>query len=93
MATCTHCGREMQTAPSCAGTPWILHGQEYAPIRYGEEEFARGGQAHQRCPDCGVAQGGFHHPACDIEECPRCHRQLLSCGCADTATPLIIPAA
>ncbi len=102
MATCTHCGREMRTATSCAGTPWILQGQEYAPIPYGEEEYApipyeeelaRGRQHHQRCPDCGVALGGFHHPACDMEECPRCHGQLLSCGCADTARPLITPAA
>jgi hypothetical protein len=27
--------------------------------------------------------GGFHHPGCDTEECPKCHGQLISCGCLD----------
>ncbi len=93
MATCTYCGREMRTATSCKRTPWILQGREYAPIPYGEEERTEGGHLYHRCPDCGVARGGFHHPACDIEECPRCHQQLISCGCADTATSLLPPAA
>ncbi len=37
--------------------------------------------ADATCHDCGVRLGGFHHPGCDNEECPKCHRQLLSCGC------------
>ena len=35
----------------------------------------------ERCGDCGVKQGGWHHLGCDIEECPRCGWQLLSCSC------------
>jgi hypothetical protein len=34
-----------------------------------------------RCHDCNVQIGGFHHPGCDMEECPRCYGQLISCGC------------
>lgn len=34
-----------------------------------------------RCHDCGIAPGGFHHPGCDIEICPRCKGQLISCDC------------
>ncbi len=93
MPSCTHCGREMRTAASCDNTPWILQGRAYAPIPYGEEHRSRGGYQWYRCSDCGVARGGFHHPACDIEECPRCHQQLIACGCADTATSLLTPAA
>ena len=37
----------------------------------------------QRCGDCNVAQGGFHHPGCDMERCPNCHGQLIGCGCMD----------
>ena len=36
-----------------------------------------------RCHDCNVASGGYHHPSCDIERCPRCGGQLISCGCLD----------
>ncbi len=41
------------------------------------EYFARGG----RCHDCGIQDGGSHHPGCDAERCPRCKGQLISCGC------------
>ena len=34
-----------------------------------------------RCHDCHVAHGGFHHPGCDNERCPRCSGQLITCGC------------
>lgn len=33
------------------------------------------------CHDCGVEVGKFHKPGCDIEECPFCHNQLISCDC------------
>jgi hypothetical protein len=33
------------------------------------------------CPDCGAKPGEIHDFGCDIEECPRCHRQLMTCEC------------
>lgn len=35
----------------------------------------------QRCHDCGVRVGGYHHPGCDMEICPFCGGQLLACPC------------
>ena len=33
------------------------------------------------CSDCGASEGGFHKPGCDLEECPFCLGQLVSCRC------------
>ena len=37
-----------------------------------------------RCPDCGVGPGEFHKTGCDIEQCPYCGWQLISCRCRRT---------
>lgn len=34
-----------------------------------------------KCPDCAVALGEMHIPGCDLETCPRCGRQAISCDC------------
>ncbi|KKN08742.1 hypothetical protein LCGC14_1053630 [marine sediment metagenome] len=38
---------------------------------------------NKRCHDCNIKRGGIHHPGCDMEICPRCSGQLISCGCLD----------
>lgn len=34
-----------------------------------------------RCGDCGVLEGEFHEPGCDMEICPFCRGQLITCDC------------
>lgn len=40
-----------------------------------------------RCHDCGAKVGFLHHPGCDVERCPRCLEQAISCGCAQVEDP------
>jgi hypothetical protein len=68
----------MTTAASCSVQ--ALHRNDVPiPLRpWGSEH---GWRANGRCGDCGVQPGGFHHLGCDIQECPVCSGQMLSCGC------------
>ena len=33
------------------------------------------------CHDCGCHVGDNHTPGCDMERCPKCNGQLISCDC------------
>ena len=79
MAICTLCDQEMTEAASCSVE--ILHqkGTPFELFPHGKDPGWRG--LRGRCPDCGVARGGFHHVGCDVQRCPACRRQLISCDC------------
>lgn len=92
MAACSTCQGEMNTADSCKR----INFKEYKEprIEWTREPAQRVVSLYlhlhmglpafdDRCPDCNVAPGGIHHPGCDKEECPHCHKQLLTCLCDD----------
>ena len=33
------------------------------------------------CHDCGAVEGQYHYFGCDMERCPFCGHQLISCDC------------
>lgn len=38
---------------------------------------------NERCHDCNIVnkKGNIHHLGCDMERCPKCKGQLISCRC------------
>jgi hypothetical protein len=58
---------------------YTIGGVGYDRIPYGRED---GGPFTTPCHDCGVLPGQFHvEVICDMEECPRCHGQVIACEC------------
>jgi hypothetical protein len=38
-------------------------------------------ELREQCPDCGVKVGQNHTPGCDVERCPTCGQQIITCDC------------
>lgn len=85
MTKCKCCGKEPLETDSCIKVPILHNGKKYDPVPYGisAEDIDSG----DKCPDCGVAVYGYHHPGCDREICPVCGGRVLSCDCNDNISP------
>lgn len=80
MAVCKYCGQEMLGGTSCHPTI-IINGSRFMRIRYGDAKDYPDIADQHRCHDCGCKKGMVHHWLCDMERCPNCGGQLLSCDC------------
>jgi hypothetical protein len=78
MAICSFCNHDMSSGESCTETHLHIGGTAVPLPVYRKTRRL----PLDRCGDCGVAEGGFHHPGCDLQDCPRCGRQLaFMCDC------------
>jgi hypothetical protein len=65
-------------------TKFLISGNVYQRIPYvlSPNNPARSDYLEDRkCHDCWVVPGQIHLLGCDMEVCPKCGTQLLSCGC------------
>jgi hypothetical protein len=76
MAKCQYCKSEMEKSATCSWNKVVdfPDGTRLPALAY----------LGDRCHDCGIKAGGHHHPGCDMEVCPKCKGQLISCGCLDS---------
>ena len=74
-ATCSICGQDMKEATGCTYDKIMHKGLIYNRSTYHFDE------PDGKCNDCGAHHGKFHHPGCDVERCPICGGQLISCSC------------
>lgn len=58
-------------------------GVDYPRIPYGHESDWKAFNIipPDTCHDCGVRLGMLHVPGCDVEQCPKCKWQAISCEC------------
>jgi hypothetical protein len=62
-------------------THYEIGGRLLPRIKYGEEKEDWGADSGP-CPDCGVVKDQYHlENICDVERCPSCGFQVISCDC------------
>ncbi len=69
---CKSCQKEIFTVTSCNSQVLVGHGERWMPVVHKSKE---------KCKHCGVLPGGRHHLYCPDEQCPRCNKKLVVCGC------------
>ena len=73
---CQDCGQEMNEARSCTFRNIKIDGEIYKR----DTDYY---DVNDRCHDCNIVNGNgnIHHFGCDIERCPKCGEQIISCDC------------
>lgn len=82
---CAHCCQDTSVGEGCTSDVITYpDGTIEEAIPYGEEGSSPLSEPPEHCRACGAPRGGYHHPFCPVEECPRCGCRLMRCGCLDT---------
>ena len=62
---------------------YLILGKLYEPVKCGDEGdwYVDDTDESTMCGDCGCGLGEQHYKSCDIERCPACGMQLITCDC------------
>jgi hypothetical protein len=74
-AKCEACDQRMAVNNGCTATKLIIKkgSSSYGALRVPYDQLVP-------CHDCNVGFDQLHHPGCDMERCPSCGGQAISCG-------------
>jgi hypothetical protein len=70
---------KIEAAQKLAG--YLRDGKYVRRLAYGQEKDDKWESGKFPCHDCAIVQGQLHVPGCDVEECPVCGGQLITCDC------------
>ncbi|MEM3858781.1 MAG: hypothetical protein QW478_05170 [Candidatus Micrarchaeaceae archaeon] len=76
---CPICKKTMRRGVGCDYQLIQINGKVYPRSAY--HSGLDNNFVGEYCHDCGVKEGQIHHWGCDVEVCPRCGKQLISCNC------------
>ena len=79
---CKLCEQDMNAVDTCTVTTMILKDHYGIQMEFDRSRF-HFTEESGRCHDCGIKHGEIHHLGCDVERCPRCREQLITCYCWD----------
>jgi len=84
---CPDCGKDVNKSDGCDYSHIRYNGKEYERVKY--ESILSDSKG--RCHDCGAKDGEYHHffGMCDMEKCPICGLQFISCDCLQDEVVLI----
>jgi hypothetical protein len=85
MAKCEICEGEMLEVKGCNEKDYLINGKVYQALPHVMRDYTKFGikidPTDFRCHDCGAKIGEPHHTGCDMEVCPCCEGQFISCDC------------
>lgn len=76
---CKWCNKDMNNSEGCNAHVVKVGKATFVSVVYGKETNITQPKRRKHCGDCNATRGHRHHYRCDLEECPVCHEQYLTC--------------